>query len=194
VEELVRCWVSRASLERWNLERFLLAIEELVEAILLSRSLHLSGTIEVYASPPYSHWITLELSFPLIIPLDHHFQQRDKALIEFPTLRLQSGVLLAPIGAGMGRQSYLDGARRTGHRYAYASRPPAFLPRGDLLSRPDPQADSRPGTASGSGQLRSSAGWGSAQCLPSGQGDAIREKEKGNKMEIRRNEQQVGRW
>lgn len=64
----------------------------MVEAIvLLAQSLRISGTLEVRISP-YSHWITLELSFPRAIPLDPHFQQRDEALIEFPTLRLQPDI------------------------------------------------------------------------------------------------------
>jgi hypothetical protein len=43
-----------------------------VEAIvLLAQSLHVSGALEVRIAP-YSHWITLELSFPRAIPTSNN--------------------------------------------------------------------------------------------------------------------------
>jgi putative peptide zinc metalloprotease protein len=88
----VRAWAPRAGLEGRNLERFLVALGEMVEAVvLLSGELRVAGQLGVRLFP-YSQWLTVELTFPRGIPLDPRFEQSDEALTELPALRLQPDI------------------------------------------------------------------------------------------------------
>lgn len=88
IEDLVRYWGERTKLKEEVLSNLLLAVNEVVEALVtLSTNSHLYGEL-VIETAPSTNWLTVQLTFPKEIPLYPIFAPMDEVPEELPEMEL----------------------------------------------------------------------------------------------------------
>jgi putative peptide zinc metalloprotease protein len=88
IKDLVRYWGERSNLKGEVLSNLLMAVNEVVEALVtISADFHLYGEL-VIETAPATQWLTVQLTFPTEIPLEPAFAPRDEFLEGLPEMRL----------------------------------------------------------------------------------------------------------